>query len=80
MTHTPATALWVPVPERLQPWLVVIAGVLAVGGVAPVSVDTLAFLSLAVLFKQWLGDSPRRGMRQGARLGLGVVGNGVSWV
>jgi len=79
-TRTPATALWVPVPERLQPWLVIIAGVLAVGAFAPFSIYPLAFLSLAVLFNQWLGDSPRRALRHGALFGLGFFSTGVSWV
>ena len=49
-TRTPATALWVVVPVRLQPWLVVIAGVLAVGAFAPFAYYPLAFLALAILF------------------------------
>jgi apolipoprotein N-acyltransferase len=80
VTRTPATALWVPVPGHLQPWLVVIAGVLAVGAFAPFGIYPLAFLSLAVVFNQWLGDSPRRALRHGALFGLGFFSTGVSWV
>ncbi|MGB5261810.1 MAG: apolipoprotein N-acyltransferase [Gammaproteobacteria bacterium] len=79
-TRTPATAMWVPVPEGLQPWLVVIAGVLAVGAFAPFSIYPLAFLSLAVLFNQWQVDDPRRALRHGALFGIGFFATGVSWV
>ena len=79
-TRTPATALWVSIPERLQPWLVVVAGVLGVGAFAPFSYYPLAVLSLAILYNQWQGDSPRRAMRHGALFGLGFFTTGVSWV
>jgi apolipoprotein N-acyltransferase len=72
--------MWVPLPERLQPWLVVVAGVLAVGAFAPFSVYPLVFLSLAILFNQWQVDSPRHALLHGALFGLGFFATGVSWV
>ena len=72
--------MWIPVPERLQAWLVVTAGVLAVGAFAPFGYFPLTILALAVLFNQWLSDSPRRAMRNGALFGIGFFSAGVSWV
>ena len=70
----------VPVPERLQPWLVVLAGVLAVGAFAPFGYFPLAWLSLAILFNQWLTDSPQLALRHGALFGFGFFATGASWV
>ncbi len=72
--------MWIPLPERLQPWLVLIAGVLAVGAFAPFGYFPLAFISLAVLFNQWLSDTPRQALRHGGLFGLGFFSVGVSWV
>ena len=78
--RTPETALWVPVPDRLQPWLVTLAGVLAVGAFAPFGYYPLAILGLAILFNQWQVDTPRRALRHGALFGLGYFSTGISWV
>ena len=80
MTRTPDTAARVPVPARLQPWLVLVAGITAVGAFAPFGYFPLAILSLAILFNQWLIDSPRQALRHGALFGLGYFSAGVSWV
>ena len=79
-TRTPATALWVSIPERLRPWLVFVGGILGVGAFAPFGYHLLAVLALAILFNQWQGDSPRHALRHGALFGLGFFGTGVSWV
>ena len=79
-TRTPATALWVPIPKRLQPWLVVVAGVLTVGAFAPFSYYPLGMLGLAVLFNQWQVDTPRDALQHGALFGLGFFSTGISWV
>ena len=68
------------IPLRLQPWLLVFAGGLAVGAFAPFGAWPLVFLSLAILFNQWLGDSPRAAFINGALFGLGFFGVGASWV
>lgn len=72
--------MWIPLPERLQPWLVLIAGLLAVGAFAPFGYFPLAYISLAVLFNQWLSDTPRQALRHGGLFGLGFFAGGVSWV
>lgn len=72
--------MWIPLPERLQPWLALIAGVLAVGAFAPFGYFPLAFISLAVLFNQWLSDTPHQALRHGGLFGLGFFSVGVSWV
>ncbi len=72
--------MWIPIPERLQPWLVLVAGVLAVGAFAPFGYFPLAYISLAVLFNQWLSDTPRQALRHGGLFGLGFFAAGVSWV
>ena len=80
MTNAPETAVRVAVPARLQPWLPVLAGIMAVGAFAPFGIFPLIFLSLAILFNQWQVDSPRRALRHGALFGLGYFSAGVSWV
>lgn len=81
MSPYPAgTASWIAIPVRLQPWLVVLAGILAVGAFAPFDAWPLVFLALAILFNQWLADSPRAALRHGALFGLGFFGVGASWV
>ncbi len=72
--------MWLQIPVRLQPYLVTAAGVLAVGAFAPFGVYPLAVLSLALLFNQWLADSPRRAFLHGGLFGLGYFSFGVSWV
>lgn len=57
-----------------------LAGALGVAAFAPLGWYPLAFLSLGVLFNQWLSDTPRQALRHGALFGLGYFGAGVSWV
>jgi apolipoprotein N-acyltransferase len=57
-----------------------LAGALAVTAFAPLGWYPLAVLSLAILFNQWLMDSPGRAFRHGALFGLGFFGAGISWV
>jgi len=67
-------------PVRFGGIIVLLAGALGVTAFAPLGWYPLAFLSLAVLFNQWLRDSPRQALRHGALFGLGYFGAGVSWV
>jgi apolipoprotein N-acyltransferase len=60
--------------------LVLLAGALGVAAFAPLGWYPLAYLSLAVLFHAWLGDTPRQALYHGALYGLGYFGAGVSWV
>ncbi len=60
--------------------IVLLAGALGVAAYAPLGWYPVAYLSLAVLFNQWLGDTPRQALRHGAFYGLGYFGAGVSWV
>jgi len=60
--------------------IALLAGALGVAAFAPLGWYPLAYLSLAVLFHQWLGDAPREALRHGALYGLGYFGAGVSWV
>jgi apolipoprotein N-acyltransferase len=60
--------------------IVLLAGALGVAAFAPLGWYPLAFLSLAILFNQWLSDTPRQALRHGALFGLGYFGAGVSWV
>ena len=60
--------------------LVLLAGALGVTAYAPLGWYPVAYLSLAILFNQWLGDTPRQALRHGAYYGLGYFGAGVSWV
>ena len=59
---------------------VLLAGALGVAAFAPLDWYPLAYLSLAILFNQWLSDTPRQALRHGALYGLGYFGAGVSWV
>ena len=60
--------------------LVTLAGVAAVAAFAPFGWYPLATLALAILFNQWLDDTPRRAMLHGALFGAGFFGAGISWV
>ena len=62
-------------------WLaVLLAGALAVTAFAPFGWYPLVLFSLAVLFNQWLADTPGRAFRHGYVFGLGYFGAGISWV
>jgi apolipoprotein N-acyltransferase len=65
---------------RYSAIVILLAGALGVTAFAPLGWYPLAYLSLAVLFNQWLADTPRRAFRHGALFGLGYFGAGVSWV
>jgi apolipoprotein N-acyltransferase len=60
--------------------IVLLAGALGVTAFAPLGWYPFACLSLAVLFSQWLRDTPRQALRHGALYGLGYFAAGVSWV
>ncbi len=66
--------------QRFGGLFVLIAGVMAVSAFAPLGWFPFAMLSLAVLFNQWLLDTPRQAFWHGALFGLGYFGAGVSWV
>lgn len=53
---------------------------MAVFAFAPFGWYPLAVLALAVLFNQWLSDTPRQAFWHGGLFGLGFFGVGVSWV
>jgi apolipoprotein N-acyltransferase len=62
-------------------WLtVLLAGAMAVAAFAPFGWYPLVLLSLAVLFYQWLADTPSRAFGHGYLFGLGFFGAGISWV
>ena len=56
------------------------AGAVAVTAFAPFGWYPVIFLSLLLLFNQWLHDTPRQSFRHGFLFGLGFFGAGVSWV
>ncbi len=66
------------------PWLtdlvLLLAGVACVVAFAPFGWYPLAVLAPAVLFLQWINDTPRQAFRHGLVFGLGLFGFGVSWV
>ena len=66
--------------SRINGLAVLFAGALAVTAFAPYGWYPVAILSLAVLFNQWLLDTPRQALLHGALFGLGYFGVGVSWV
>ena len=68
------------IDARINGLAVLLAGALAVTAFAPYGWYPVAILSLAVLFRQWLKDSPRQAMLHGGLFGLGYFGVGVSWV
>lgn len=57
-----------------------IAGLMLPFGFAPYGFYLLPLLSLAVLFRLWLGATPARGFRYGWLYGLGLFGGGVYWI
>ena len=65
---------------RYGGFIVLLAGALGVTAFAPLGWYPVAYVSLAVLFSQWLEDTPRQALRHGALYGLGYFGAGVSWV
>ena len=67
-------------PSAVSAAVVTLAGVVAVGAFAPFGAYPLASLALAVLFNQWLDDTPRLALRHGALFGAGYFGAGISWV
>ena len=66
--------------QRFGGLIVLVAGGMAVTAFAPLGWFPLAIFSLAILFNQWLLDSPRQAFWHGALFGLGYFGAGVSWV
>ena len=68
------------IDARINGLAVLLAGALAVTAFAPYGWYPVAILSLAILFRQWLKDSPRLAMLHGGLFGLGYFGVGVSWV
>jgi apolipoprotein N-acyltransferase len=68
------------IDSRISGLAVLFAGALAVTAFAPYGWYPVAILSLAVLFNQWLKDSPRQALLHGGLFGLGFFGAGVSWV
>ena len=67
-------------PSGFNSALMMLAGVIAVASFAPFGWYPLASIALAILFNQWLDDSPWRAMRHGALFGAGFFGAGISWV
>ena len=68
------------IDRRISELAVLFAGALAVSAFAPYGWHPVAILSLAILFNQWLKDSPRQALLHGGLFGLGFFGVGVSWV
>ncbi|MGB5338636.1 MAG: apolipoprotein N-acyltransferase [Gammaproteobacteria bacterium] len=66
--------------DRLGGLAVLLAGVLSVAAFAPFGWYPVVFFALAILFNQWLNDTPRQAFLHGALFGLGFFGAGVSWV
>jgi len=66
--------------ERYGGLVMLFAGAIAVTAFAPFGWFPVILLSLALLFNQWLSDTPRQGLRHGFLFGLGYFGVGISWV
>jgi len=66
--------------QRFGGLFVLIAGGMAVTAFAPLGWFPLVILALAILFNQWLLDTPRQAIWHGALFGLGFFGVGISWV
>jgi apolipoprotein N-acyltransferase len=66
--------------SRFSGIIMLSAGAAAVLAFAPFGWYPLAVVSLAILFRQWLFDSPGRAFRHGMLFGLGFFGAGMSWV
>ncbi len=65
---------------RYSALLMLFAGATGVTAFAPFGWFPVAALSLALLFDQWLRDSPRTAFRHGLLFGAGFFGVGISWV
>jgi apolipoprotein N-acyltransferase len=68
------------IDSRISALTVLLAGALAVTAFAPFGWYPVAILSLAVLFNQWLSDTPGQALLHGWIFGLGYFGVGVSWI
>ncbi|MDH3979941.1 MAG: apolipoprotein N-acyltransferase [Gammaproteobacteria bacterium] len=68
------------IPAIATTLLLIAAGATAVLAFAPFGWYPLAVLALAILFNQWLSDSPCQAFWHGGLFGLGFFGAGVSWV
>ena len=68
------------IDSRISALAVLLAGALGVTAFAPFGWYPVAILSLAVLFNQWLSDTPRQALLHGWIFGLGYFGVGVSWI
>lgn len=66
--------------DRYSGLLLLFAGAAAVTAFAPFGWFPIATLSLAILFNQWLLDTPKRAFRHGLLFGFGFFGAGISWV
>jgi len=66
--------------ERYIVLLMLLAGAAAVTAFAPFGWFPIAILSLAILFNQWLLDTPGLAFRHGFLFGAGFFGAGISWV
>ena len=66
--------------SRISALTVLFAGALAVTAFAPYGWYPVAIVSLAVLFNQWLSDTPGQALLHGSIFGLGYFGAGVSWI
>jgi len=67
-------------PDRYTALLMLFSGAVAVTAFAPFGWFPVATLSLAVLFDQWLRDTPKLAFRHGLLFGAGFFGAGISWV
>jgi apolipoprotein N-acyltransferase len=66
--------------DRINGLVMLLGGAFAVTAFAPFGWFPVICLSLALLFNQWLKDSPVRAFLHGGLFGLGFFGAGVSWV
>jgi apolipoprotein N-acyltransferase len=68
------------IPAIAIKFLLIVSGAMAVLAFAPFGWYLLAVPALAILFHQWLTDTPRQAFWHGGLFGLGFFGAGVSWV
>ena len=66
--------------DRYSALLMLFAGAVSVVSFAPFGWFPVITLSLALLFNQWLRDTPRLAFRHGLLFGVGFFGAGISWV
>ena len=66
--------------DRYSALLMLFAGASAVTAFAPFGWFPVAVLSLALLFNQWLLDTPALAFRHGFLFGASFFGAGISWV